>query len=99
MKILLVCGGGFSTSALMNKVRKYSDEHDLNVEIDAAGVGEYTSIYQNYDVILVAPQIRYKKDEVKSATQKPVEVIPFREYGNGNAKVVVELAEKTIKES
>ena len=37
MKILLVCAGGFSTSILMKKVRKWAEANGQDVTIDAYG--------------------------------------------------------------
>ncbi len=99
MKILLCCAGGYSTSILMNKVRKYAQANNRDVVIDAMGVSEdLKKNAKDYDVILVAPQIRHKKDEIAIMTQKPVVGIAPKDYGAGKPESIIELAESALKE-
>ncbi len=94
MKILLVCAGGFSTSILMNKVRKWAKENNEDITIDAKGKEAYESIYREYDCILIGPQISYCLDDIKSSVSIPVAGIPSMDYALGNAENVVNLAKK-----
>lgn len=94
MKILLVCAGGMSTSILMKKLEKYSIQKNLNAEIKAVGLSSYTDVYQNYDIILMGPQVSYRKDEVAQKTGLPIETIPPVDYGIGNAENIFKLADK-----
>ncbi|MBR0420609.1 MAG: PTS sugar transporter subunit IIB [Erysipelotrichaceae bacterium] len=97
MQILLVCAGGYSTSILMNKVTKYAADNNLDVSIEAQGASTDELNADKFDVILVAPQIRYKKDEIAKKTGKPVVVIPPMDYGNGKPQKIIELAESGLK--
>jgi len=60
MKILLVCAGGMSTSILMQKMSKYWKENDMELDIKAVGLSEYQDVYQEYDVVMVGPQVSYR---------------------------------------
>ncbi len=89
MKILLICAGGMSTSILMKKLQKYSDENGAELEeIVARGLGDYEDIVPNYDVILLGPQISYRKADIQKSTGKPLDVIAPYDYAIGNAQSI-----------
>lgn len=64
MKILLVCAGGMSTSILMKKMETYWQEHGEELQIEAVGLGAYQDVFQNYDIVMVGPQVSYRLDEI-----------------------------------
>ena len=87
MRILLVCAGGASTGILLKKLKKYAEEKALPLEsIEAVGMGEYEDCYQQFDVILMGPQISYKKAEIERVTKRPVAIIAPYDYAIGNAE-------------
>lgn len=94
MKILLVCAGGMSTSILMKKLEQYSADHNLGAEIKAVGLSAYQEEYKNFDIILMGPQVSYRKDEVQQKTGLPVEAIPSFDYAIGNAENIFKIANK-----
>lgn len=98
MKILLVCAGGYSTSILMKKVIAYSQKNNLDVHIEAKGASMDELNANDFDVVLVAPQIRYKVDEIKQAAIIPVALIPAADYGAGKPEKILSIAEQAIKE-
>lgn len=63
-KILLVCSGGMSTSVLMNKMEKYAQEKGISLAVDACGTGNYEDEAKDYDIILLGPQIAYRKAQI-----------------------------------
>lgn len=91
MKIMLVCAGGMSTGILMNKIKAYSKENNLDLTVKAYGVGDYLDNSNLYDVILLGPQISYKYDEIKEESKKPVYVIKPMDYALGNVESIVNL--------
>ena len=97
MKILLICAGGYSTSVLTKKVKTYAQTNGLDIEIDAIGAGEAGRVAKNYDVVLVAPQIKYQKDDIAKATGLPTVSIPPMDYGAGKPERIIELATKGMK--
>lgn len=87
MKVLLVCAGGMSTSIVMKKMRTYAEQKGMEgFEVAATGVGSFRDVASEYDVILLGPQISYKKDDVVEGTngQKPVGVITPADYAIAN---------------
>lgn len=88
-KILLICAGGMSTGILMKKMEKYATEHDFSLQIEAVGMSAYEEVYQKYDVILLGPQVAYKKDEIAQVTQMPIAVIAAYDYAIGNVENIM----------
>lgn len=97
MRVLLVCAMGMSTSILMKKMQKYWSEGDEDNQIAAVAVAEAEEASQDYDVILVGPQMSYRIEEIKQMTGKPVASIPPADYGLANCKNIDALAKKTAR--
>jgi PTS system cellobiose-specific IIB component len=85
-KILLVCSGGMSTSALMKKMETYASSKNIELKIDACGTGGYKDRYQNFDVILLGPQVAYRKADIAKNVNVPVAVISPQDYAFGNCE-------------
>jgi len=98
--ILLLCAAGMSTGLLMNKLKKYAAENNIELNIDAVGLSasDYVNEAKKHDVILMGPQVSYRVNEVKEATKMPVATIPSTDYALGNAKNVFALAAKLLHE-
>ncbi|MBE6054785.1 MAG: PTS sugar transporter subunit IIB [Clostridium sartagoforme] len=94
MKILLVCAGGMSTSILMKKMEKYWKEKGEELSIKAVGLGEYQDIYENYDIVLVGPQVSYRLKEIKENTKLPCAAIESFDYAIANCPNIMKLAKK-----
>ena len=94
MKILLVCAGGMSTGLLMKKMEAYWAEQGEELKITAVGMSEYDEVYQEYDVIMVGPQISYRLAQIKADTNKPCEAIPSLDYAIANCPNIMALAKK-----
>lgn len=88
MKVLLVCAGGMSTSMVMKKLEKYAAANGIDgFEVDAVGVGAFRDVVDKYDVVLLGPQISYKKDDViEGSGGKPVGVIAPADYAIANCE-------------
>ena len=94
MRIHLVCSAGLSTSLLVNNMKKSAPADDV---IDAGPFAALEEIVDDYDVILVGPQVRFKLDDIKEICRKHGKrcaLIDMRVYGRMDGKAAVELAEK-----
>lgn len=70
MKILLVCAGGFSTTMMMGTMKKIIIKSEkLNIEdftpMEAIPVDILESKINDFDIVLVGPQLGHKFDEIK----------------------------------
>ena len=94
MKILLVCAGGMSTSILMKKMAAYWEEQGEELTIKAVGLSEYQDVYQDYDIIMVGPQVSYRLKEIVENTGLPCEAVPSFDYAIANCPNIMKLAKK-----
>jgi len=81
VKILIVCAAGMSSSLIVNKMKKIAPEGTV---IDCSVGGNTIPGLEGYDVLLVGPQLRYKKDEIEKEAKKanvPYGIISMVQYG------------------
>lgn len=98
-KIVLLCNQGMSTSALVAKMREVIKRNNLDYVVNAYSVDSAETEAADADVILLGPQIRYKKNEIqKLFPDKPVETIDMSIYGMLDGKKVVIMARKLMGE-
>ena len=99
MKILLVCAGGMSTSLVMKNIRAAFGEDEADWSVNADSVENLEQIIDDYDVVLLGPQIGYKKNqllEIAKEKNKPLDVINSMDYGMGNGINILKQIKKMI---
>ena len=96
-KILLICAGGMSTGILMKKMEKYAPEQGFRLQIEAVGMSAYEEVYKNYDVVLLGPQVSYKKAEIEEVTKMPIAVIAAYDYAVGNVANIMKQVDGLYK--
>lgn len=98
MRILLLCSGGWSTGLLVEDMKKYASEEDV---ITAKGFDELDEIIDDYDVVLLGPQIGFRFNKIsekcKEKGKKVAKIDPVL-YGRINGKEVYDLAKSMYKE-
>lgn len=99
-KILLACCAGMSTSLLVTRMQESAKKRNIDVEISAMPVGEAETVLQNWDIVMLGPQVRHqlKRTEEKAGGKLPVCVIDMRDYGLMNGDKVLDAAIKTMDE-
>lgn len=61
MKLLLICSGGMSTHILMASMEKEAKRLELaDYSSDAIGANELEDYSKDFDIMLIAPQIKFK---------------------------------------
>ena len=91
-KILLMCSAGMSTSMVVKKMQQAAEKNDIEAEIDAVGLEKFTDKLEEFDVFLLGPQVRFKKDdfaEKAAEYDKTVEVIDPVDYGGLNGEKIL----------
>ena len=94
-RIMLCCSAGMSTSMLVKKMREAAAELGQDVEVDAYGAGQFDEKVQDFDVVLLGPQVKYMLNDLKgraSAYNVPVEAISPLDYGTMNGSKVLQFA-------
>lgn len=83
-KILLSCSGGMTTSYFKSRMKEYLSLRHLHYEIDAAAVEDIDYIADEYDLILIAPQVRYLLSHIKQIAPhchvEPIDPAVFASY-------------------
>ncbi|MGL4624890.1 MAG: PTS sugar transporter subunit IIB [Culicoidibacterales bacterium] len=81
MKVLLVCSGGMSTTILVSALQKQAAGTDFT--FDAVGTEQYEHEVENFDMVLVAPQVKHRFsyfDEIAQEKGKKITQIAMTEY-------------------
>ena len=110
MKILFICCAGMSSSLVVKKLEDYidtlksSNTTNLNLTIEAIPLDKFKNVKDDYDIILLAPQIAYKLKEFKKLISDknksiPVSIIKGLDYGLLRVDNILSSALLLIKES
>ena len=101
LKIMIACGGGFSSSALVTHLNKDAAEKNLDVEFfykpfDFGGIGKGGTV-ENADIVMLCPHLSHEAGKLAQANpDTPFYVIPTRLYGLMSAEDFMEDAEDAI---
>lgn len=92
IKVLLCCSGGYTTSYFALKIEEAAKI--LNVDLDVKAVG-YNRLYhegENYDVILLAPQISYIYSKVREIIKdKIILKIPTKIFASYDVGAIISI--------
>ncbi|HBF7900613.1 PTS sugar transporter subunit IIB [Clostridioides difficile] len=99
IRILLVCVGGMSSTLLVNKMEKDAKKRNIDCKIWAVGEGDIKSELDNFDILLLGPQLRFMLDDVKSIVgdKAPVAIIDMVNYGTCNGHAVLNSVLEILK--
>ncbi|TFJ91266.1 PTS sugar transporter subunit IIB [Lentibacillus salicampi] len=95
MKITLLCALGMSTSLLVEKMKKAAGSRSIDVEIEAHSADDIDEQLKTSDIILLGPQIRYKKNELykkAEAANVPIDIVDMKAYGTIDGEKVLNQA-------
>ena len=99
MKIILICAVGMSTSLLTKKMREAAQAEGIELDVSAISQEEVQEVIHDVDIILLGPQIAYKKDTIQKIHPSiPVEAIPMLDYGTMNGKKILSDTIKFLKD-
>lgn len=59
VKVLLACQNGMSTGIIKKKIQEEATKNEVDLTIQAVGLDEVVKEAGHYDMVLLAPQIRY----------------------------------------
>ena len=87
-----------STDILRGELIKYAKKEQLPLEVKAVGVHAYKEYCTGYDVILLGPQIAYRREKIAAECGNlPVLAIAPGDYAAGNAAHILEQVETTLR--
>lgn len=66
MRVILVCAGGMSSAIAAKSLREAAEKEGLSFEVHEASTQQFEEmVKKDYDLALVAPQIRHRFDTLK----------------------------------
>ena len=99
MKLMLVCNAGMSTSMLVSKIENAAKEQGIELEVAAFPLTQAEKAIDDWDVVMLGPQVRHCLPQLKKATNKtPIEVIDMKDYGTMNGERVYTHAKELMGE-
>lgn len=76
MKLMLVCNAGMSTSMLVSKIERAAKDQGIELEVAAFPLTQAEKAINDWDVVMLGPQVRHCLPQLKKATDKTsIEVI------------------------
>ncbi|MBR0420775.1 MAG: PTS sugar transporter subunit IIB [Erysipelotrichaceae bacterium] len=100
LKLVLLCQYGASTGMLTQKIRQAAKDRGLEAEVNAYSYSDVGKYVDEADVILLGPQIRFKKEEFEKKyadKNTPFVVIETLDYGRMNGEAVLNNALKALE--
>ena len=100
IKIKLFCAAGFSTSILVDKMKKVAETRGIEADIEACAISQISNLAGEIDVALLGPQVAYTLPKSKHICDEkgvPIAVIPMADYGMLYGEKVLDLALKLTK--
>jgi PTS system lactose-specific IIC component len=85
IKVLVLCAGGGTSDQLANALREGAKAASVNIVSAAAAYGNHYSLLPNYDMVILAPQVKPYYEDLKQDTDKlGIKLIPTKgnEYIN-----------------
>ncbi len=95
----MICNLGVSTSFVKDRVIAAFEKKGEELDFIAHPRSDLEQLVDDVDMVLIAPQISYLKDEVFQVCEqhhKKCLVIPFSLYGNMDGEGIAALIEDTI---
>lgn len=98
-KALLICNLGVSTKMLAETIKKAFKDSGEDFELIAEPRSSLEDLIGRIDIVLIAPQISYLKDEIIDiciTNHKKYLIIPYELYGIMDGMAVANLIRKTM---
>lgn len=70
VKVLVLCAGGGTSEQLANALTTAAKEYNEPIVASAGAYGSHHDILPNYDIVVLAPQVRTYYDDLKSDTDR-----------------------------
>ncbi|MBP2057588.1 PTS system lactose-specific IIC component [Lactobacillus colini] len=70
LKVLVLCAGAGTSAQLANSINEGAKKYKLDVIANSGAYGAHRDILKNYNVVILAPQVRLYYDDIKEDTNK-----------------------------
>ncbi len=102
LRIVICCGGGFSSSALAGKVAREIKENNVEEEVSIT-FSPFSIVHENvseFDVIMCCPHLKFAVSSMaknKIQNDVPIYLLPPRMYGTMELEEVIQDARDVIQ--
>lgn len=98
----MVCSGGMSSAIVVKAIKQEACKKGIDLDIKAVGTGEFEDELkkENYDLVLVAPQVKHRMDNFKEQAaifNVPIELVAPMGYTPIGVPKVLEQIKKYKK--
>ncbi|UDM31909.1 PTS lactose transporter subunit IIB [Lentilactobacillus laojiaonis] len=93
--VLLICKDGISSKSLSDSARIFIEHYNLPINLITSDIDTYGEVSDDLDLILVAPQAEFKKQQIKTK-HVPVKLIPDDVYGWTNGERLVKFIKNEL---
>ena len=69
-RVLVLCAGAGTSELLANALKKGAEEYNVNLTARAGAYGSHYDILPNFDVVVLAPQVKTYYNDLKKDTDK-----------------------------
>lgn len=101
--VIVACSAGMSTSMLVQKVKKEAEAQNIDLSIEAVSMNEGKTLAkkQDYDLLLLGPQVAFMEDEMTKLVDGrfPVKTISQKDYGMMRANNVLKDVIQTVDDN
>lgn len=99
VRVLLCCSGGLTTTLFANRMEELAKLKKLFFQVEATGYSKLSVIGNDYDIILLAPQISYLLPRVKNILpNKHILVIPTKIFAMNDYSGALEMVTNFLKQ-
>ncbi|QFG47418.1 transcription antiterminator [Lapidilactobacillus dextrinicus] len=95
IKIAFFCSGGMSSSLAGKHLQEFYESQGRDIQVDAYDFGMMDDVTDDANLILLAPQISWAYDDVKSKfPDKKVVKLSITEFGSMSGEKIAEALKK-----
>ncbi|CUH97050.1 hypothetical protein P22_3176 [Propionispora sp. 2/2-37] len=101
MNILLICATGLSTGKLVSKMQVENESGGYHHKIASCSFDNLKNYVEDFDVLLLGPQIRYKSHKVAKLAEeknKKFAIIDSLSFIMGDGKAVLDQVHRLLQE-
>ena len=99
IKVLLSCSGGLTTSYFAYKINEAAEILKLNIHVEAIGYTQLYDVGNQYDVIMLAPQISYMHAKIQEILKDQVVIeIPTQAFAKYEVSKVVSIIKEAVEQ-
>lgn len=100
MNILFICGNGISSGMIASKTEIAGKKQGFDITIDAYSYTQLEEVINDFDVVMVAPQIKFNEPLIKEICKghnKPYVLIDQMAYSTLDGDTVFNQAIEAMK--